>query len=175
MLIIYYSNAENTHRFVNNHLWGVLIKDLDIDRDRAIKVSRILAPSPHDHLTAVTSPTIFPIREGADDHDDLRLAEIPLTAGEPVLIVTPTYGRFNHEIGAGENYTPLPVKEVASFFSHPSQARPVFYATGGNRTFGPDFVKQDGFPFPLIHAGSFELSGSWTEALEIAATVKAYL
>lgn len=161
MIIIYYSHARNTERFVHRHL----AEEVEAGFLSSVPAFRVHADGPHGELTHYTLPFSNLANEIAPED-----FQIPHTTD--VLFVTPTYGKFNHEIHRAENYTPKPMQQAMEAYlnsRHPSDtASRGFVAVGGNRTFGRDFAKQDRVPSGLtVLNNKFELSGSETEARAI--------
>lgn len=160
MVIIYYSHAKNTERFVRRHLLPTLSPD-------ELNVAfRVHSDGPRGDVTHITLP------HSGSSHE-VTLEEFSLPPKTDVLFVTPTYGQFNHEFHHAENFTPEPMRQVMKHFHdsrHPSDTDyQAFYAVGGNRTFGKDFGIQDFIPWWLTgrRVGTFELSGSETDAQNI--------
>lgn len=162
MIVIYYSHAYNTERFVHKRLAPLL---------KPSAVFRAHARGPHADLERYTTPYIEPLNE-------LTPEDFFVPHSIDVLFITPTYGKFNHELHKAENYTPKPMQQAMNQFfdsRHPADTDyRAYYAVGGNRTFGRDFCVQD-FIHPNLEGkrvGNFELSGSDTDAEEIIARIK---
>lgn len=171
MVIIYYSYAKNTDRFVQRHLLPALNEKLpSLQNSMGINVAfRVHADGPRGEVTFID----FPYSNVANK---LKLTELDLPPKTDVLFVTPTYGQFNHEIHRAENFTPEPMVQAMEWVinsRHPSDTdSKMFVAVGGNRTFGKDFVVQDRIPSQIERVGDFELSGSDTEAAEIVNNIR---
>lgn len=165
MLIIYYSHARNTERFVQRHLLPLMDEHLP-SKTHSLghnPVIRIHAKGPRDGISHLS----FPFGDPRIRLEKKVIKELPTSTD--VLFVTPTYGQFNHETHRAENFTPAAVTEAIDLFTesrHPSDTDfRTYLAIGGNRTFGKDFAKQDRvFGVDVWLGAPFELSGSDTEA-----------
>lgn len=172
MVIIYYSHAKNTERFVHRHLAKAL--DLKLPHtqraDRKNPVFRVHAGGPRGDISHITFPHSNIINE-------IQLEDLDIPHSTDVLFVTPTYGQYNHKLFRAENFTPEPMRQVMEHIAdsrHPSDTdSKLFVAVGGNRTFGRDFAVQDQVPSRLaVLDSAFELSGSETEANAIVNEIK---
>lgn len=171
MVIVYYSHAKNTERFVHRHLAKALDRELPHTQraDGKNPVFRVHADGPHGDISHITFPHSNIINE-------IQLEDLNIPHSTDVLFVTPTYGKFNHLIHRAENFTPEPMRQAMQNYldsRHPSDTdSKLFVAVGGNRTFGKDFAKQDNIPDEIPRVGSFELSGSMTDAINIVNAIK---
>lgn len=166
MVIIYYSHARNTERFVHRHLLPELNRVAPSSQrsDGKNVAFRVHSEGPRADIDYFTLPH-------SNVMNKVGLEDFKIPTNTDVLFVTPTYGKFNHEIHRAENFTPEPMKQVMNYFlnsRHPSDTDfTASVAVGGNRTFGRDFAVQDRIPSGINRVGNFELSGSMTEAKEI--------
>lgn len=175
MNVIYYSHASNTSRFVHRHLLIELARNFDLTG-----VYQIVSTGPRGELTGYKQlpykleelteltriQTLERTQSSSKVNPDFKPEELKLELNVPTLFVTPTYGKFNHQKGYAENFTPNPVLQSVNQIGR--YARPRFYAAGGNRNFGPDFAQQELSALGPASVGTFEVSGSKAEAVNIA-------
>lgn len=151
MIVIYYSHTGQTEKFVNKFFVDALK-----ERFTSVTTIRVQADGPH---TPITCKEI----NGVPVSDD---EPILIDPSQSVIIVTPTYGRFDHKRGRTVDYTPRAIEQIIENLDlNPGQ---ISYTIGGNRTFGADFARPSNALKHLTFLGAFELAGSEADAQRIA-------